>query len=132
MAVIQDLSLTLKAKLFRGLADPSRLAILEALRGGEKTVGELVEATGLSQPNASGHLACLRECGLVSGRQVGRYVYYAVADPRMEDVLRGAEGILADVAAKVYACTRQDRGAAVGGRARHASPLPNASGSAPA
>ena len=108
MAVIQDPSLALKAKLFRGLADPSRLAILEALRDGEKTVGELVEATGLSQPNASGHLACLRECGLVLGRQAGRYVYYAVADRRMEDVLRGAEGILADVAARVYACTRQD------------------------
>ena len=109
MAVIQDLSLTLKAKLFRGLGDSSRLAILEALRVGEKTVSELVEATGLSQPNASAHLACLRDCGLVVSRQEGRYVYYAVADARMEEVLRIVEGILADVAAEVYACTRQDR-----------------------
>ena len=109
MAVIQDLSLTLKAKLFRGLADPSRLAILEELRGGEKSVSELVEATGLSQPNVSGHLACLKDCGLVVGRQAGRFVSYAVADPRMEEVMRAAEGILADVAAQVYACTRQDR-----------------------
>lgn len=109
MAVIQDLSLTLKAKLFRGLGDPSRLAILEALRAGEQPVSGLVEITGLSQPNASAHLACLRDCGLVASRQEGRYVYYAVADARMEEVFRAVEGILADVAAEVYACTRQDR-----------------------
>ncbi|WP_376793214.1 ArsR/SmtB family transcription factor [Thermoflexus sp.] len=108
MAVVQNRSLTLKAKFFRGLADPSRLALLEALRGGEKTVSELVAATGLSQPNASAHLACLKECGLVTSRPQGRFVYYALADPRIEDLLRIAEGILADVAAQVYACTRYE------------------------
>lgn len=108
MAVIHDLSLTLKAKLFRGLADPSRLAILDGLRVGERTVSDLVAMTGLSQPNVSGHLACLKECGLVTSRQDGRFVSYALADPRVEDVLRGAEGILADVAARIYACTRYE------------------------
>lgn len=108
MAVIQDLSLTLKAKLFRGLADPSRLAILETLRSGERTVSEVVEATGLSQPNASGHLACLRDCGLVTSRQEGRFIYYCLSDPRVEDALRAVEGILAGVAERVYACTRYD------------------------
>ncbi len=109
MAVIQDLSLGLKAKLFRGLADASRLAILEALRGGEKTVSELVVATGLSQPNASAHLTCLKGCGLVVGRQEGRFVSYRIADARLEDVFRAVEDVLADVAAEVYGCTRQDR-----------------------
>ncbi len=66
--VIQDFSLGLKAKLYRGLAEPSRLAILESLRGGEKTDSDLVVATGLSKPNASAHLACLKGCGLVVGR----------------------------------------------------------------
>ena len=108
MTVIQDLSLTLRAKLFRGFADPSRLAILEALRGGERTVSELVTATGLSQPNASSHLSCLKECGLVSARQEGRYVYYTLADPQIEDVLRGTEAILAKVAERIYDCTRYD------------------------
>lgn len=117
MAVIQDLSLTLKAKLFRGLADPSRLAILDALRDGEKTVSELVVATGLSQPNASAHLACLKGCGLVGSRQEGRFVHYRVADARMEEVFRAVEGILADVAAEVYACTRQDRFGGIDDRA---------------
>lgn len=108
MAVAQALSLSLKAKLFRGLADASRLAILEVLRDGERTVSEVVAATGLSQPNASGHLACLKDCGLVSSRQEGRFVYYGIADPRVDEVLRGAEEILADVAARVYACTRYE------------------------
>ncbi len=106
MAVAQDLSFALKAKFFRGLADPSRLAILEALRSGERTVSEVVAATGLSQPNASAHLACLKDCGLVTNRQEGRFVYYRLADPRIEKVLRSAEDILAAVAARVYACTR--------------------------
>ena len=108
MAVVHDLGLSLKAKLFRGLADPSRLALLEALRGGERTVSDLVEASGRTQPNASGHLSCLRECGLVTGRQEGRFVYYALADERIGDALRAAEGILAGVAERVYACTRYD------------------------
>lgn len=108
MAVQHDFALTLKAKLFRGLADPSRLAIVEALRSGEKTVSEVVEATGLSQPNASGHLACLKDCGLVMSRQHGRFVYYALSDSRMEEILRAAEGILAGTAERIYACTRYE------------------------
>ena len=108
MAVTHDLGLMLKAKLFRGFADPSRLAILEALRSGEKTVSELVTATSLSQPNASGHLACLKDCGLVASHQEGRSVYYALADPRVDAVLRDAEGILSEVGARIYACTRYE------------------------
>ena len=109
MAVAQDLSLALKAKLFRGLADPSRLALLEALRDGDRTVSELVAATGLSQPNTSTHLACLRDCGLVTSSQDGRFVRYALAGPRVAAVLRAAEEILAAVAAELYACTRYER-----------------------
>ena len=47
-----------RAKLFRGLADPSRLAILEALRLGPLSVGQIVAATGLSQPNEIGRASC--------------------------------------------------------------------------
>ncbi|MCC7368771.1 MAG: helix-turn-helix transcriptional regulator [Chloroflexi bacterium] len=104
----QDPQFSLKAKLFRGLADPSRLAILEILRAGERTVSDVVEATGLSQPNVSSHLACLRDCGLVLSRQDGRFVYYRLADARVEDLLRQAEGILVSVADRVYACTRYE------------------------
>lgn len=106
MAVVHRLDVTLKAKLFRGLADPSRLLIVETLRHGEKTVSQVVEATGLSQPNASTHLACLQDCGLVTRRQAGRFAYYALADARMETVLQAMEGILSGVAENIYRCTR--------------------------
>ena len=87
----------LEAKLFRGLSDPSRLSILTALRSGEQSVSELVEATGLSQPNVSAHLACLRDCGLVVSRQEGRSVFYTLADERMEEVFLPLAGLLLSV-----------------------------------
>lgn len=96
----------LKAKLFRGFADPSRLSILEILRNGPRTVGAIVEATGLSQPNASNHLGCLRDCGLVTSTQQGRYVHYALSDARVAQLLELVDELLADVAKGVYECTR--------------------------
>jgi DNA-binding transcriptional ArsR family regulator len=104
MAVITDSTMALRAKFFRGLADPSRLALLEALRGGERTVGALVAETGLTQSNVSGHLACLKDCGLVESRQEWRHSYYRLADDRIEPLLAAADGILAATAQRVYAC----------------------------
>jgi DNA-binding transcriptional ArsR family regulator len=99
-------AVALKAKLFRGFADPSRLAIVEALRGGPMTVTDIVQATGLSQSNASNHLSCLRECGLVSRQQEGRYVRYRLSDRRVAALLEEADGLLADRAKDIYECTR--------------------------
>lgn len=102
-------ALALRGKLFRGLADPSRLAILEALRDGARAVGELVEATGLSQPNVSNHLSCLRECGLVTSTQQGRYVRYQLSDARVAALMSLADELVAEVARGVYECTRYTR-----------------------
>lgn len=99
-------SLAVTAKLFRGLADPSRLAILESLRSGPRSVSDIVEATGLSQPNASNHLGCLLDCGLVSRDRRGRYAYYRLSDDRVEDLLGTADALIADVARGIYECTR--------------------------
>jgi ArsR family transcriptional regulator, cadmium/lead-responsive transcriptional repressor len=99
-------AIDLQAKLFRGLGDPSRLTILEALRQGPLTVGEIVHATGLSQSNASNHLGCLRDCGLVIATQRGRFISYALSDERIEQLLRLADGLLADVARGLYEYTR--------------------------
>lgn len=98
-------SIALQAKLFRGFADPSRLSIMETLRAGEMTVTEIVEATELSQSNISNHLACLRDCGLVTAEQDGRYVRYRLSDPRVEQLLALADELLGDVAKGVYECT---------------------------
>jgi ArsR family transcriptional regulator, cadmium/lead-responsive transcriptional repressor len=99
-------AITLKAKLFRGFSDPSRLSILEALRGGSLTVTGIAETTKLSQSNVSNHLGCLRDCGLVVSEQNGRYVHYQLSDKRVAALLRLADELLADVAKGVYACTR--------------------------
>lgn len=99
-------SINLQAKLFRGFADPSRLGILDALRNGPLTVSEIVEATRLSQPNVSNHLGCLRDCGLVTAEQQGRYVTYHLSDDRVGELLALTESLLADVARGVYECTR--------------------------
>ncbi|MDR5710066.1 MAG: metalloregulator ArsR/SmtB family transcription factor [Armatimonadota bacterium] len=99
-------AISLKAKLFRGLADPSRLSLLEALRGGPRTVTELVALTGLGQSNVSNHLSCLLDCGLVTREPQGRYARYRMSDERIHLLLRLAEEILADVARGVYECTR--------------------------
>ena len=112
------LDLPLKAKLFRGLADPSRLAVLETLRDGPRCVSEVVAATGLSQPNASAHLACLEDCGLVTRERRGKFVYYALADKRVVKILEGAEAILGEIGAHVFRCTRYEARQSPGRRSR--------------
>jgi DNA-binding transcriptional ArsR family regulator len=98
--------LNVKARLFRGFSDPSRLKILEILRGGTLTVGEIVEQTRLSQSNVSNHLSCLSDCGLVAAEKRGKFVQYRLSDPRVNELLTLAESLLADVARGVYECTR--------------------------
>ena len=99
-------NLNVKARLFRGFGDPSRLKILESLSGGGQTVGVIVERTGLSQSNVSNHLSCLRDCGLVITEQRGKFVEYRLSDPRVNKLLILAGSLLADVARGVYECTR--------------------------
>lgn len=101
-------SVLLRAKLFRGLADPSRLFILEALRAGPLSVGEIVTITGLSQSNASNHLRCLSECGLVAGDPRGRFVYYRLSDLRAEELFLLADELLGDAESGVDACRHYD------------------------
>jgi DNA-binding transcriptional ArsR family regulator len=101
-------AISLKAKLFRGFADASRLAIVEALRRGPMTVTEIADAAGLSPSNASNHLRCLWDCGLVERQQDGRFVRYHLSDPRIDRLLDLADQLLADVASGVYACTRYE------------------------
>lgn len=100
--------LATRAKLFRGFADASRLAIVEALRPGARNVGDIVEETGLGQSNVSNHLACLLDCGLVEREQRGRYVFYRLSDPRVAELLQTADALLREVAVGVEACGRYD------------------------
>jgi DNA-binding transcriptional ArsR family regulator len=67
------------ARFFLALSDPTRLALLDELRSGERAVGELVSALGCPQPKVSRHLKVLREAGLVHDHRSGRNVRYALA-----------------------------------------------------
>ena len=95
-----------RAKLFRGLGDRSRLAILDALRTDGLTVGEIVDRTGLSQSNTSNHLRCLAECGLVISKREGRFARYRLADHRIAALLDQADVLLRTVAIGVENCER--------------------------
>lgn len=80
------------AALFRGLGDPSRLAILRRLYDrGPQRVSELVEACRMRQPSVSKHLACLHLCGILRRERRGRQVHYALASPEVAALLGAAE-----------------------------------------
>jgi ArsR family transcriptional regulator len=68
----------LHARVCKAIADPKRLLIINELRDGELSVGDLCEALELSQSNVSQHLAILRERGVVSSRREGTSVIYAL------------------------------------------------------
>lgn len=69
------------ADRLKALSDPTRLAILHALEGGERNVTDLLGEVGGSQANLSKHLARMRHAGLVSARREGTSAYYRVIDP---------------------------------------------------
>jgi len=92
------------AALFRGLADPTRLAIVRRLANGEARVVDLTGELGLAQSTISAHLACLRDCGLIIGRPEGRQMFYALARPELLDLLTAAEGLLAATGQQVALC----------------------------
>src|SRR6266566_9628531 len=98
----------IKAKLFRGFSDMSRLSILEALRTGPMTVSAITEKTALSRTNVSNHLRCLSDCDLVVSEAQGRYTLYQLSDPRVATLLELADTLLSDVARGVYECTRYE------------------------
>lgn len=78
---------TFKAQIFQALANPTRIAIVEALRDGELSAGALLKLLGGEQSNLSQHLAVLRAKHVVASRKSGNQVYYALRDPVLIQVL---------------------------------------------
>jgi ArsR family transcriptional regulator len=83
MTSVQRELYQLHASVCKGLADPKRLLILNALRDGELSVSEICQAVGFAQANVSQHLAVLRDRGLVVTRREGQFIFYAVASPKI-------------------------------------------------
>ena len=104
MSTLASADVQLAAKLLRGFGDPTRLTILLALTEAEQRVTDLVARFGGSQANISGHVACLKDCGLVLDRPEGRQVFYRLSGSEVVDVLRAAEHVLARVGHDIDIC----------------------------
>lgn len=89
--------LTAAACLFHGFSDPTRIAILRHLALGEHRVVDLTAHVGLAQSTVSKHLACLRDCGLVSARPEGRATIYSLSHPEALTKLWAAAERLLDL-----------------------------------
>jgi len=101
---VQLQRLTLKAKLFRGLGDSTRLSILELLHDGEKSASEIVRDTDHSQSNVSNHLSCLLDCGLVKNRREGKNIIYSLRNKKVSKILEESDAILSELARGIYEC----------------------------
>lgn len=83
-----------KAQLFRVLGHPVRIRMLELLADGERTVGDIQAELSLDSSSTSQHLAALRQQGVLQSRRAGTSVYYAIRDPRVNQLLAVAKQIL--------------------------------------
>uniref|UniRef100_UPI00404B4564 ArsR/SmtB family transcription factor n=1 Tax=Georgenia sp. M64 TaxID=3120520 RepID=UPI00404B4564 len=111
------------AALFHGLSDPARLAILQHLTMGEHRVRDLTEHLGLAQSTVSAHLACLRDCGLVTSHPEGRASMFTLTTaPELLAVLATAEQLLASTGYAVELCPNYGIGATTTPDADHLQP----------
>ena len=78
--------------VFEALAHPTRREILELLKSGSRTAGELADAFDVSKPTMSGHFAKLREAGLIHADQKGTTIHYSINMTALEEVLLGFMG----------------------------------------
>jgi ArsR family transcriptional regulator len=106
-----EAGMTPAVALFRSLADETRLRIVQRLTAGEARVVDLTAELGLAQSTVSGHLACLRDCGLVDYRVQGRQSFYSLTRPELMDLLTAAQGVLAATGEAVVLCPVYGTGA---------------------
>jgi DNA-binding transcriptional ArsR family regulator len=72
---------------FKALADPTRRQILQLLRRGEMTAGELAEHFDMAKPSMSHHFAVLKQADLIESRREGQQIYYSLNTTVAEDLL---------------------------------------------
>jgi ArsR family transcriptional regulator len=86
----------MQADICQALANPKRLQVLDLLKGGELSVGEMMKAMGIQKANLSQHLAVMRQKGIVSARREGTTVYYRLARPRITEACAVMREVLMD------------------------------------
>jgi len=93
-----------KMKFLHGFSHKTRVLILECIKEEERTVSQIVDKLKGNQSNISQHLACLKGCGLIVGRQEGKFVYYSVRNQLVRDLLTMFDVVLEDVQTYVASC----------------------------
>ena len=73
----------LQAEVCKTIANPKRIEIIHALKGGERTVSELVAVLGAPKANVSQHLAMMRSKGVLKARREGVNIYYSLTNPKV-------------------------------------------------
>lgn len=104
--VLGEIDAATLARFFRVLGDPTRLRIVALLHERDRTVGEIVDAVGASQPRVSTHLACLRHCRVATADRRGREVVYRLAIPGLADLLEHSLAVAAPEAEYLATCDR--------------------------
>ena len=84
---MEDRAIELKAEVLKALAQPTRLKILEFLRGGERCICEIIPAVGGEQSNISRHISLMQKGRLVTTRKDGVKVMVKVTDPKIFAIL---------------------------------------------
>ncbi|BAU28501.1 ArsR family transcriptional regulator [Aneurinibacillus soli] len=105
----EKIDVDVKAKFIRGFSDKTRLQILECIKEKEKTVSQIVEEMNGNQSNISQHLSCLKGCGIITGRQEGKFVYYSLRNEKIRMLLHMFDESLQDVQQQVACCKKNEQ-----------------------
>ena len=90
-----------KHLLFKALADPTRLEIVEMISCGELCACKILERFNITQPSLSHHMKILCDCGLVNGRKEGKWTYYSLCEKTVQEF----KALLADITSCQENCT---------------------------
>ncbi|MFS0603355.1 ArsR/SmtB family transcription factor [Peribacillus frigoritolerans] len=101
---MQITDIDMKVKLIHGFSNKTRIQILESIKSQEKTVSQIVEEIKGNQSNISQHLACLKGCGIIVGRNEGKYCYYSLRNQHIRELLTMFDAVLEDVQNDVACC----------------------------
>jgi DNA-binding transcriptional ArsR family regulator len=94
----------IKIKFIRGFGDKTRLLILECIKDNEKSVSQIMEEVQGSQSSISQHISCLKGCGLIVGRQDGKFIYYRLKNEQIKQLLSMFDTVLASVEENIAIC----------------------------
>lgn len=101
---MENIDINMKVKLIHGFSNKTRIQILESIKNEEKTVSQIIEEVNGNQSNISQHLACLKGCGIIVGRNEGKYCYYSLRNNQIRNLLMMFDVVLEDVQNDVACC----------------------------